>query len=70
MQTLIDRLYKHKLESLLRQLKTSVERCVHCGAMFSLAERSKLVCMGSGSSTGTRCGGVAVCFAVVVPVFL
>ncbi len=44
LEQLSGRLFKHKIEQLLRELRTTVARCALCGAMFSLAEKPKLSC--------------------------
>lgn len=44
MTNLVNRVYKHKLEVLLKELRTTIVRCTHCGGMYSIAERAKLAC--------------------------
>ncbi|GLI68586.1 hypothetical protein VaNZ11_013056 [Volvox africanus] len=44
--SLVNRLYKYKLEGCLRELRTTVARCSACQGLFSLAERAKLECPG------------------------
>ncbi|KAG2493747.1 hypothetical protein HYH03_007970 [Edaphochlamys debaryana] len=53
---LAQRLYKLKLESGLRELRTTLARCSVCQCLFSLADRPKLPCAGAPGQGGSRPG--------------
>ena len=50
---LVEKLYKHKLRSLLQQGHTTLLCCSVCGELFASASHSKLQCAAAAGSTHT-----------------
>lgn len=56
---LVHKLYKYKLEALLKELSTTLACCTLCTQLFSLAERARLLCptaMAAAAASSAHAG--------------
>ncbi|GAX75181.1 hypothetical protein CEUSTIGMA_g2625.t1 [Chlamydomonas eustigma] len=58
---LVNKLYKHKIESTLKVAKLAIGLCLHCRQLFNTTEHNRLSCLGattvdSAVSNGTQAG--------------
>lgn len=51
---LLQKLYKHKLESLLKQQATTLVRCSSCGQLYPVHSHSRLQCPTMAGACTTR----------------
>jgi len=57
---LVNRLYKHRVELLLRSMHTTLVRCAQCGLLFSAAHRTQLSCPSAKAVVDYRGNVVAL----------
>ena len=50
-ETMVETLYKQKIHQLMKELRTSLRKCRHCGKLFSTTHRVRLGCTRAKTSS-------------------